>query len=285
MRLTAVLIVKNEEQLIRKALESVKDFDEIVVVDTGSTDSTKDIAKEYTDRIFDFKWIDDFSAARNYAIKHATGDWIYSIDADQRLLSHVNEVRSEAERAESEGHKSALVKTEALGGHVHWREVLFKNDPDVFWKGAYHESLSVLSTFKSNVRRYRGSSKSKSSDPDRGLRILSKQEKTPRVMFYLGREHFERQHYDEAIEWMSRYLDEGKWIPEVGEAWFVIAKSHWHSQRGDEARGACLQAIKMNPDFKEALLLMADMHYEPWKHKWLRLAEAATSEDVLFVRV
>lgn len=278
-------MVKNEEEIIEKALESVKDFDEIIVVDTGSTDKTKEIAKKYTNNIYDFPWIDDFSAARNFAIEKATGDWIYSIDADQILLSPVKLVKEEAQRAEDEGHKTALVLTKTSAGHEHWREVLFKKDPEVFWKGAYHESISIPSTFKSKVERFRGASKSKLADPDRGLRILSKQEKTPRVMFYLSREHLERKQYSEAITWMRQYLG-GKptWAPEIAEAWLVLAKCYWYTNRGDDAREACLRAITVNPDFKEALMLMGYMHYEPWKSKWHNLASVATNKDVLFIR-
>jgi glycosyltransferase involved in cell wall biosynthesis len=65
------MIVKNEEQVLAKCLDSVKDLvEEIIIVDTGSTDSTKEIAAKYTSRIFHFDWIDDFSAARNYSFSH-----------------------------------------------------------------------------------------------------------------------------------------------------------------------------------------------------------------------
>lgn len=284
MKLSAVLIVKNEEELVSNALESVKEFDEIVVVDTGSTDRTVEIAKQYTDKVFFFPWVDDFSAARNYAIEKATGDWIYSIDADQKLLSPISLVKEEVERAEQGGHKTVLVKTLTAGPHAHWREVLFKKDSEVFWKGAYHECISVPSTFQSRIERFRGSSKSKLADPDRGLRILSKQEKTPRVLFYLGRENYERRQYDEAIKWMFEYLEGGKWTPEIAEAWLVIARSYWFTSKGNMAREACLQAIRVNPDFKEALLFMGSMHYEPWKSKWQKLASIAENKDVLFIR-
>jgi glycosyltransferase involved in cell wall biosynthesis len=284
MRLTAVVICKNEEDILANALESVRDFDEIVVVDTGSSDRTKAVAARYTDKIYDFPWVDDFSAARNEAIRHATGDWIYSIDADQKLLTPVSQVKAEAERAEAEGHKTALVNTVTDAGQSHWREVLFKRDPEVFWKGAYHECLSIPATFKANVERHRGSSKSKLADPMRGIRILSAQPESPRRSFYLGREHYERRMYDQAIAHMQDYLKVGKWTPEVGEAWLVIARCHWFMNRGDEGRDACLQAIRANPDFKEALLLISQMHFEPWKSKWKNLADAAQNRDVLFIR-
>ena len=78
------MIVKNEESVLERCLDSVADLvDEIIIVDTGSTDRTKEIATRYTDKIYDFKWIDDFSAARNFSFSKATMDYIYVADADE----------------------------------------------------------------------------------------------------------------------------------------------------------------------------------------------------------
>ena len=87
------MIVKNEEGTLARCLDSLKDFmDEIIIVDTGSTDATKQIAARYTDLIFDFAWVDDFSAARNFAFSKATCDYIYSADADE-VLDEKNQKR------------------------------------------------------------------------------------------------------------------------------------------------------------------------------------------------
>ncbi len=80
------MIVKNEEGKLRQCLESIKELvDEIIIVDTGSTDKTKDIAKEFTNKAFNFDWNDDFSAARNFCISKATREWILSFDADEKI--------------------------------------------------------------------------------------------------------------------------------------------------------------------------------------------------------
>jgi O-antigen biosynthesis protein len=82
--LSLCMIVKNEENFLEKCLLSVKDLvDEIIIVDTGSSDSTKEIAKKFTDKIYNFEWCDDFSAARNESLKHATKEWILVLDADE----------------------------------------------------------------------------------------------------------------------------------------------------------------------------------------------------------
>ncbi len=84
--LSVSMIVKNEENMLPGCLESVKDIaDEIIIVDTGSKDKTKEIALSYGANVYNFQWIDDFSAARNESLKHCSGKWILYLDADERL--------------------------------------------------------------------------------------------------------------------------------------------------------------------------------------------------------
>lgn len=82
------MIVKNEEAVLDRCLSSVADLmDEIIIVDTGSADRTKEIASHYTDKIYDFTWVNDFSAARNFSFSKAVMDYIYAADADEVLDS------------------------------------------------------------------------------------------------------------------------------------------------------------------------------------------------------
>ena len=90
MDLTLCMIVKNEEATLPRTLASVKDVvDEMVVVDTGSGDRTCEIAREFGARVYHFEWCDDFAAARNECLKHAKGDWILVLDADEVLVPQI----------------------------------------------------------------------------------------------------------------------------------------------------------------------------------------------------
>ena len=89
IKISLCMIVKNEEQVLDRCLNSVKDIaDEIIIVDTGSTDKTKDIAKKYTNKVYDFKWINDFSKARNYSFSKASMDYTLWLDADDVILEN-----------------------------------------------------------------------------------------------------------------------------------------------------------------------------------------------------
>lgn len=86
MQLSVCIIAKNEQHNIVRCLESLKPYSfEIVVVDTGSTDATKQIAAEFTDRIYDFEWCDDFAAAKNFAISKASNFYVMILDSDEFL--------------------------------------------------------------------------------------------------------------------------------------------------------------------------------------------------------
>lgn len=85
--ISCCMIVKDEEAFLEQCLESVKGHvDEIVIVDTGSTDGTVDIARRYTDRVYFHPWEDSFAKARNQSLSYARRDWIFIIDADEELL-------------------------------------------------------------------------------------------------------------------------------------------------------------------------------------------------------
>lgn len=86
--ISVCIIAKNEEKHIEECLKRLQDYGfEIVVTDTGSTDKTKEIAAKYADKVLDFAWIDDFSAARNFCASHASNNWILSLDCDEYINS------------------------------------------------------------------------------------------------------------------------------------------------------------------------------------------------------
>lgn len=284
------MIVKNEENHLRTALESVKGIDEIIVCDTGSQDKTIEIAKEYTDKVFtDYIWNDNFAEARNHCLSKCTGDWILIVDADEVLSSPIEDLYKAIDEAESKGFISINVKTTSLlREQTHLSPRLFKRCPENFWKNAIHNVLSTPGQIDSEVEIKYGYSDAHKLDPDRALRILLKEvnanPEKPREKYYLAREYWYRKDYLTAIEWYKEYVKITTWLPEKADAYLMMARCYWLSQQGEQARKDCIEAIKLNPDFKEALMLMSEMTYEPFKSKWKYIADNATNKDVLFIR-
>jgi glycosyltransferase involved in cell wall biosynthesis len=139
------MIVKNEEANLRTSLESVKDVvDEIVIVDTGSTDNTVKIAKEFGAKIFHFDWINDFSAARNFALKHSTGDWILYLDADERLEQRSKgELKRILSRDGLNGVNCLINNVDEITGTPKFMKYvrLFNNSGGIKFTGKVHEQI------------------------------------------------------------------------------------------------------------------------------------------------
>jgi len=147
--LSAAMIVRNEERFIEECLLSIKEVvDEVVIVDTGSTDRTMEIALQHGAKVYDFPWTGDFAAARNRALEHSGGEWILYIDADERLRpadkSYVRDILSDRGKA------GYTVRFYPIVGYTFYREYrIFRNDPRIRFEGVIHESmLSPLKTFE-----------------------------------------------------------------------------------------------------------------------------------------
>lgn len=145
------MIVKNEERVLARCLDSVADLmDEIIIVDTGSTDSTKEIAARYTDKIYDFSWIDDFSAARNFAFSKASMEYIYSADADEVLSDENREkyrvlkqtLLPEVELVQMK-YTNQLQFGSVYNFDEEYRPKLFKRKREFVWEGAIHETVRL----------------------------------------------------------------------------------------------------------------------------------------------
>lgn len=145
-KISLSMIVKNEEQYIGRCLESVKDLcSEIVIVDTGSTDRTKEICKQYTNLVYDYKWNDDFAAARNFALSKCTGNWILRLDGDEELPSQHKLMIYEA--VDNDDADIFIFPIRNILSINPVRQVLsktarlFKNLPGIKFSGIVHEEI------------------------------------------------------------------------------------------------------------------------------------------------
>ncbi len=301
MKISASIICKNEESCIERCLRSLYGIDEIVIVDTGSDDSTGDIVKKLVEEFRGttdikyyegvYKWNDNFAEARNESLKRCTGDWIFTIDCDNWLVTPIADIRKEIDIAVEKGMRSiACTYVSEKDDFRHDLPLLYKRCPEIFWKGAIHNYMSDTDGYKGGdiLVKY-DYSPSHSKDPDRSFRILKKvvteNPDCVREKFYLAKEYFNRGDYPCALYWYNKYLPKSNFGAEEAEAHFIMAKCYWMLGEGDKARGECLSAIGLNTNFREALLFMAEMSGPINSKRWLYFAETADNQSVLFKRV
>ena len=160
MEISVCMIVKNEEKLLRRCLDSLSGlYEELIIVDTGSTDKTKEIAWEYTDEVYDFEWVSDFAAARNFAFSKCTKDYIYTVDADEvldaenmekfRVLKGYLDPKYEIVKM---WYLTPLDFNEANGFEKEYRPKLFKRLRSWTWIDPVHESMQLEPTiFDSDI--------------------------------------------------------------------------------------------------------------------------------------
>lgn len=150
-QLSVCMIVKDEEALLSRCLNSVSGIaDEIIIVDTGSTDRTKQIAADYNAKIYEYTWINDFAAARNESLRHATGKWILVLDADEYLGIDDREKWGQFVKQEPKAQIAyTLTVVNFTGDKDHPDEIttapvtrLFPNFKGIYFERPIHEQLT-----------------------------------------------------------------------------------------------------------------------------------------------
>lgn len=219
IRISLCMIVKNEETSLARCLDSVKGIaDEIVIVDTGSTDRTRQIAAQYTDCIFDFEWVDDFAEARNFAFDQASSEYILWLDADD-VFEPQDRAKLIALKQSLDPAVDSVTMDYNLSftpdGKVSYslrRNRLVRRDRQFRWIGAVHEYLAVAGNLlHSDVAV---THKKDKVYTDRNLRIYRKREQagedfSPRDLYYFGNELKDHAYHEEAITYYEKFLDTG----------------------------------------------------------------------------
>lgn len=149
--ISVCMIVKNEEMTLARCLDGLKEVaDEIIIVDTGSTDDTREIAGRYTEQIYDFTWVDDFSAARNFAFSKATKEYIYSADADeivdeenQKKLMDLKKCLLPEIDIVQMYYTNQLEYGTTYNYDKEYRPKLFKRVRTFFWSEPIHEHVNI----------------------------------------------------------------------------------------------------------------------------------------------
>ncbi|MCY8234498.1 glycosyltransferase family 2 protein [Priestia endophytica] len=217
------MIVKNEENSIGRCLETVYQLvDEINIIDTGSNDRTKEIASKYTNRIYDFEWIYDFSKARNYAFEKATKDYILWLDADDVFLKEDQRkfmtLKMNLDPFVDSVTMKYILATDEYGNVTSSlrRNRLVKRSNGFRWIGSVHEYLEVWGNIMNSEVAV--THKSIHHDSDRNLKIYEKklltgEEFSPRDLYYFANELKDHRQFARAINFYEKFLSTEKgWI-------------------------------------------------------------------------
>ena len=267
------MIVKNEEATLPRCLESVQGLvEEVVIVDTGSSDRTREIAGRYTPLLYDFPWEDDFAAARNFAFSKATQDYCLWLDADDVLLPQDRQrfLRLKASLPPDTDVVMLPYHTGGDGagrpGLTYFRERLLRREAGFVWEGAVHEAIApagkVLYGDAAVTHKKTGP-----GDPDRNLRILenvkAKRPLLPREQFYYARELAAHGREEEAAGQFRQFLDEGRgWVENEKQACLDLAQCLGRLGRSEEALAALLRGLRYGPPGGELCCALGDHFLE-----------------------
>ena len=258
IEISLCMIVKNEEETLGRCLESMEGLvDEIVIVDTGSSDRTREVAGRYTEKLYHYVWRDDFSAARNFAFDKAGKAYCMWLDAD--------DVMSLAGREEFQNMKRELTDSadmvllpyhtgfDEMGrpSITYYRERIMRNAAGFRFQGRVHEAVALSGSVVKGtaVIEHR---KERKGDSFRNLRIYQDMERRneeflPRDLYYYGRELYFHERYEEAEKVFQRFLkNPDAWIVNRVDALRLLAGCRYRQGREEEALEALLHALTLD---------------------------------------
>lgn len=286
--ISACLIIKNEEENLDKCLKSlIQNVDDIIIVDTGSTDKSKEIASKYTNNVYDFEWVDDFSAARNYSLSKANSDYILTIDADEVLQN--GEIIKEFLLNQNEQYGGWLVNLDSVNesngaSHKYTTQLLrmFKNDKDFKFEGIIHEQILNSITKKgykignSDIFiTHGGYNLEKNKMEEKQLRNLKLLEKHVSInpndgynLFNLAKTYFALNDRDKAIQYFELSLEknskDGIIYPSSLNYYAVLLFQMKDFYRAKEL---VEESLKINPEQAFANYILGDIYFELKDHK------------------
>ncbi len=277
------MITKNEEVFLEQCLNSISSLvDEIIVVDTGSLDKTKDIARKFTNKIYDFKWCDDFSTARNKSLEYATGDWILILDADEVLSENdFAEIRDIIQSADQNkvvgfslqqrnytnnqicaGWKSSRNESykESKIASGYWEAPiirLFKNISEVHYQGVVHESvynslfdLGSIERLEIPIHHYGHLDENKLARKGKNYEQMGQKkieiEKDFSAYFELGRQLVANKKLDEAV---IAFQESIRLKSDFFQSHFMLGSTYLLKNELDKSLSALRKAESINNEF------------------------------------
>ncbi len=277
------MIVKNEEEFLPQCLESVKNHvDEMIVVDTGSTDRTVEIAESYGARVYHHPWENNFGKHRNQSIHYATGDWLLILDADEKIDKATAHLLKKAVRQTDAVSISVIVRS-YLEGKSYYNESisprLFKNGMGFHYVGFVHNQPVI----KGKIEMYPVviwhygydlDDEKKKKKKERSLKLLIEQAKqfpddTP-THHHLSMTYFSMAEWDMAIQEALKTIEmvKKKGLKDAGYSWtyYVLTGSMFQLGRIDEAKEWALKGLEFFDKTPDLFFLLAEISFKKRNH-------------------
>ncbi|GIV09089.1 MAG: hypothetical protein KatS3mg019_1180 [Fimbriimonadales bacterium] len=299
VKITLSMIARNEAHYLEECLKSVQGVvDEIVLVDTGSDDATPTIAERYGAKVLHAEWRNDFAAARNVALQHATGDWILVLDADERLTPESKQAILNAARHPQFAGYYLEILNEIRDGDIFMHRIvrLFRRLPGLRWEGAIHEQITPslverngrIATVAAQIRHlgYRGEVMQSRDKIRRNIEIIQRQlEREPDDLFHkfnLANTYFSAGDYEQAAYWAEQvcpYLrgDEDY----AGQIWADWIGALLNLQRYEEALQVGADALARGIENPMIHYTLANVYYQlGYPQKSLEALEAGRASAI-----
>lgn len=278
MTLSLCMIVKNEEQVLDRCLNSFnKLFDEIIIVDTGSTDKTMEIARKHTPKVFEYPWINDFSAARNYSFSLATSDFIMWLDADD-VITPLELKRLKDLKQTLTNNISVVMLKYAISfdeqnntTFSYFRERILNRSCNFKWEDPVHEVITPTGNIVySNIQiEHR---KLKPAEEARNLKIYESMIKQnlpfkPRQIFYYARELYFNGKTNKAISTFKKFLKTKNGYKEnYIEACLNLSKCYQTKQEYELAKQTLINSFNYDTPRSEILCELGNIYLTEKKY-------------------
>ena len=256
INLSVCMIVKNEEEVLARALKCVQSIaDEIIVVDTGSTDNTQKIALDFGAKVYDFEWCDDFSKARNFSFSKATGDYILWLDADdvipineqEKILTLKSRLGENFSPNVIMCHYVVETDEQERPTFYYFRERIVKNGIGLTWSEPIHECITPFGHIERlDIKIFH--KKIHPSTPKRNLNIYRKMEReklpfSPRALYYYGRELHYNGIYKKSISILNKFLNSDGWVENKIDACSILAQNYLILNNFENAKNSLTRAF------------------------------------------
>lgn len=272
-KMTLCMIVKNEEKYIDNCLKSIHDIvDEIIIVDTGSTDNTKSICKKYTDKIYDYEWDNDFSNARNFSFSKSTNEYIMWLDADDILMEQdrIKLKKLKLELNNIPQNSISMIYNYAFNKDnkptlTFKRNRIVRKSSNIKWIGFVHEvlDLNIEESYNSDIvithtRNHSNTNRNLIIFEDK---INNNVKFNQRDTLYYAKELFYNDRYSDAIIQFKKYLNGNGWIEDKIDSLIKISECYKRlNYNNDKIREPLFETFKLTHPRAEALYRIANSY-------------------------